>query len=671
MLGVDQLDALASSNEPYRYVNRTKNMFGNQLARASMTHRSFNLETPSYDNQTCTKDHFNWHPKNEDFYSFQSVVSYHPNKYMSLSSLIPSYCQNFKLDIQQYQRNKQSASTNSDIVRRLMLNERYSAFTKHSTHHQQVSDNNSSESNNFAIYSNVTKKEGGETNQLDRLKSVQSSDKNISEKSERCEQVLRNISVDLLETYKSINQLYLSQQKRNLSLENTQNYNSFPLKSITKDDICMTQLDKCSLNGGKFCNSTRPRDKLIRSNSNVLGDCSSRANIYSNDQFYRVNDNRSNIHKQESVYLNDSNNNNGENNSKQILGNLNLQSEYNVRIGEHFCNRYEIVSRIGKGSFGQVVKAYDHGKQCEVAIKIIKNEKSFIDQAHIEIRLLKLIRQHQLRDMSDNYGRKHEKGVGNIVILRDSFMWNKHLCIVFELLSCNLYDLLKNTRFFGVSLKLTKKIAVQILEALAFLSKLRIIHCDLKPENILLCNARRSAIKLVDFGSSCQVGQKIYHYIQSRFYRSFEVIVGLPYDIAIDMWSLGCILVELHTGKPLFNGVDESDQMNKIVETLGIPPFELLNRAPKAGHYFVKVERRFGGYNFVPRQSKDVSIVTKKKRGCVDTKLYLSWRSTLTLTHLSVSITNKQLTLLMTKLLATAAVLGSGYEATVCCFGRR
>merc|ERR1719357_636531 len=66
-----------------------------------------------------------------------------------------------------------------------------------------------------------------------------------------------------------------------------------------------------------------------------------------------------------------------------------------------------------------------------------------------------------------------------------------------------------------------------------------IIHCDLKPENILLCNPKRSAIKLVDFGSSCQLGQRIYQYIQSRFYRSPEVLLGIPYDLAIDMWSLG------------------------------------------------------------------------------------------------------------------------------------
>lgn len=49
----------------------------------------------------------------------------------------------------------------------------------------------------------------------------------------------------------------------------------------------------------------------------------------------------------------------------------------------------------------------------------------------------------------------------------------------------------------------------------------------------------------------------MFQYIQSRFYRSPEVLLGIPYDLAIDMWSLGCILVEMHTGEPLFSGKDE------------------------------------------------------------------------------------------------------------------
>jgi len=90
-------------------------------------------------------------------------------------------------------------------------------------------------------------------------------------------------------------------------------------------------------------------------------------------------------------------------------------------------------------------------------------------------------------------------------------MFRGHLFLVFELLSYNLYDLLRNTNFRGVSLNLTRKFAQQLCTALLFLGtpELQVIHCDLKPENILLCNRKRSAIKIVDFGSSCQLGSRV------------------------------------------------------------------------------------------------------------------------------------------------------------------
>ncbi|XP_053208847.1 serine/threonine-protein kinase minibrain-like [Panonychus citri] len=258
--------------------------------------------------------------------------------------------------------------------------------------------------------------------------------------------------------------------------------------------------------------------------------------------------------------------------------------DYIVRPGERFSDRYEIDSLINKGSFGQVVKAYDIKEKCHVAIKIIKNKKPFLNQAQIEVKLL---------DMMNNFdanGSIYSAGKEKIVQLKGHFMWRNHLCLVFELLSYNLYDLLRNTNFRGVSLNLTRKFAQQICTALMFLThpEVSVIHCDLKPENILLCSPKRSAIKIVDFGSSCQLGNRIYQYIQSRFYRSPEVLLGIGYDMAIDMWSLGCILIEMHTGEPLFSGANEFDQINKIVEVLGLPPKYLLDQTAKSTKFFDK-----------------------------------------------------------------------------------
>ena len=191
-------------------------------------------------------------------------------------------------------------------------------------------------------------------------------------------------------------------------------------------------------------------------------------------------------------------------------------------------------------------------------------------QAQTEIELLTLMADE------DRYDRN------NIVRLLHKFIFRNHQCLVFEILSYNLYELLKNTRFRGVSLNLIRKFSKQILKSLEFLASpdVNIIHCDLKPENILLRHPKRSAIKLIDFGSSCIATKKTYTYIQSRFYRSPEILLGLPYDQKIDVWSLGCVLVEMHTGQPLFGGIDQADQMCRIVDVLGMPPLEMLDASP-------------------------------------------------------------------------------------------
>ena len=230
--------------------------------------------------------------------------------------------------------------------------------------------------------------------------------------------------------------------------------------------------------------------------------------------------------------------------------------DYILQPGELFNGRYYLKERIGKGSFGQVVRAVDKESNREVAIKIIKSKKPFLVQAKTEVDLLVHLVKNDRRD---------ENGC---VRLLAHFVYRSHQCLVFEMLSLNLYELLKNTQFSGVSLNLIRKFAKQILKALAFLARpeIDIIHCDLKPENILLRHPKRSGIKIIDFGSSCRSNKRMYSYIQSRFYRSPEVMLGLAYGVEIDMWSLGCILVEMHTGEPLFSGSDQFDQMRKIVK---------------------------------------------------------------------------------------------------------
>lgn len=240
---------------------------------------------------------------------------------------------------------------------------------------------------------------------------------------------------------------------------------------------------------------------------------------------------------------------------------------------DHIAYRYEVLKVIGKGSFGQVVKAYDHKVAQHVALKMVRNEKRFHRQAQEEIRIL----EHLKKQDKDN--------TMNIVHMLEHFSFRNHICITFELLSMNLYELIKKNKFQGFSLQLVRKFAHSILQCLDALYKNRIIHCDLKPENILLKQQGRSGIKVIDFGSSCYEHQRIYTYIQSRFYRAPEVILGAKYGMPIDMWSLGCILAELLTGYPLFPGEDEGDQLACIIELNGMPPQKLLDQSKRARNF--------------------------------------------------------------------------------------
>lgn len=165
---------------------------------------------------------------------------------------------------------------------------------------------------------------------------------------------------------------------------------------------------------------------------------------------------------------------------------------------------------------------------------------------------------------------------------------------MFELLSVNLYELIKQNQFRGLSTTLVRVFAQQLLNGLSLLNKARLIHCDLKPENILLKNLESPIIKIIDFGSACDERQTVYTYIQSRFYRSPEVLLGLPYSSAIDMWSLGCIVVELFLGLPLFPGSSEYNQVSRITEMLGLPPTWMLEVGKQSGEFFEKHHDEYG-----------------------------------------------------------------------------
>ena len=270
----------------------------------------------------------------------------------------------------------------------------------------------------------------------------------------------------------------------------------------------------------------------------------------------------------------------------------NADGDYICRVGDIIYSPegvgFEIVDQLGRGTFGQVLKCSNQSDRSQfVAVKIVKNKPAYFQQGLVEVRILQLLnKSFDLR----------------VVKMLDYFVFRKHLCIVFELLSVNLYDVIKHNNFRGLPFMMVKSIVDQLTRQLVCLKLSNIIHCDLKPENVLLTTKRNTKIKLIDFGSAAFEGHQIYTYIQSRFYRSLDVIVGfMPFTPSIDMWSLGCIIAELFLGLPLFAGHSEYDQLCKIVELLGPIPTSLLERGRNTRKFFLRVE--------IPREAENAGSV--------------------------------------------------------------
>lgn len=128
----------------------------------------------------------------------------------------------------------------------------------------------------------------------------------------------------------------------------------------------------------------------------------------------------------------------------------------------------------------------------------------------------------------------------------------------------------------------------QCLEAVSYLHDLGIIHCDLKPENILIKSYRRCEIKVIDLGSSCFQTDNLSLYVQSRSYRAPEVMLGLPYDQKIDLWSVGCILAELCTGEVLFPNEGVVMLLARMIGLLGPINMSMLKNGQETHKYFTE-----------------------------------------------------------------------------------
>ncbi|CAL9777900.1 unnamed protein product [Musa acuminata subsp. burmannicoides] len=277
----------------------------------------------------------------------------------------------------------------------------------------------------------------------------------------------------------------------------------------------------------------------------------------------------------------------------------NKDGHYIFSIGENLTPRYRILSKMGEGTFGQVLECWDLENQEPVAIKIVRSLQKYRDAAMIEIDVLQRLA-------------KADRSGTRCVQIRNWFDYRNHICIVFEKLGPSLYDFLRKNSYRSFPIDLVRELGRQLLESVAFMHELQLIHTDLKPENILLVSSeyvkvpdykvlswstksglffknlpKTSAIKLIDFGSTTFEHQDHSYVVSTRHYRAPEVILGLGWNYPCDMWSVGCILVELCSGEALFQTHENLEHLAMMERVLGPLPQHMVIRADRhAEKYF-------------------------------------------------------------------------------------
>ncbi|CAN6448246.1 unnamed protein product [Victoria cruziana] len=266
---------------------------------------------------------------------------------------------------------------------------------------------------------------------------------------------------------------------------------------------------------------------------------------------------------------------------------------YTFAVGENLTPRYKIQGKMGEGTFGQVLECWDLQGNEMVAIKIIRSLHKYREAAKIEISVLQQLARN------DPWGTR-------CVQIRNWFDYRNHICIVFEKLGPSLYEFLRKNSYRSFPIDLVREFGKQLLESVAFMHGLNLIHTDLKPENILLVSSdyirvpdyklplrygkdgsnfknvpKSSAIKLIDFGSTTFENQDHNYVVSTRHYRAPEVILGLGWNYPCDLWSVGCILVELCSGEALFQTHENLEHLAMMERVLGPIPQHMVKRADR------------------------------------------------------------------------------------------
>lgn len=260
-----------------------------------------------------------------------------------------------------------------------------------------------------------------------------------------------------------------------------------------------------------------------------------------------------------------------------------VEGYYIFQVGEVLDGRYRISAAHGKGVFSTVLRATDMEAETagrsgtEVAVKVIRSNDV----------MLKAGRQE--RDILQRLAKYDPENAKFCIRMTDSFEYRNHLCLVFEPMALNLREVLKKYgRGIGISVKAVQVYSTQFFVALQHLKFCDVIHADIKPDNILANDERNpTVVKICDFGSAMTRGEnELTPYLASRFYRAPEIILGCRYDIPLDMWSVGCCLFELYTGKILFPGRTNNEMLKLMMDYKGPFPKKLLKKGIFSSRHF-------------------------------------------------------------------------------------
>ncbi|XP_057293447.1 cyclin-dependent kinase 2-like [Hydractinia symbiolongicarpus] len=225
---------------------------------------------------------------------------------------------------------------------------------------------------------------------------------------------------------------------------------------------------------------------------------------------------------------------------------------------KNILDLFKKLEKIGEGTYGVVYKGIDRQTGKIIALKKIRLDADTEGVPSTAIREIALLR---------------ELNHPNIVHLLDVIQSQTRLFLVFEYLNQDLKKYMDTAPPSGIPLNLVKSYLYQLLSGIAFCHSHRVLHRDLKPQNLLIDT--EGNIKLADFGLARAFGLPVRSYtheVVTLWYRAPEILLGCKmYSTAVDVWSIGCIFVEMITKKPLFPGDSEIDQLFKVFRVLGTP----------------------------------------------------------------------------------------------------